>query len=58
MVGMATGVGIEADFLSQSKREAGTRRDFSTLEPAEGGKCFIFIPIDPGTDPVISQQRT
>lgn len=52
------GVGMEADFLSQSKREARARRDFPTLEPAEGGRCFIFIPKDPAIDPVISQQRT
>lgn len=46
------GVGIEADFLSQSKTEARARRDFPTLEPAEAGRCFIFIPKDPRIDTV------
>lgn len=56
VVGMAMGIGMEADF-SQSKTEARARRDFPTLQPAEGIRSHIFIPKDPGVDLVISRQR-
>lgn len=38
------GVGMEADLLSQSKREARARRDFPTLEPAESSRWFYLHP--------------
>lgn len=57
VVGMAMGVGMEADFLSESMRETNVRKGFPVLESAEDGGCLIFLQKYSRIDPIICQQK-
>lgn len=46
-----------AGLLATEQENGPARRNFPTLDPVEGVRCFTFNPKYPETDPVISQQR-